>query len=91
MRLAPGQDPDTIATAFEQLISAAAPDGAELKLERWSSARPGIVPPDARAIQLGQDAFERVLGVRPALEHSNVELLTGAYVDRLETDPSGRL
>jgi acetylornithine deacetylase/succinyl-diaminopimelate desuccinylase-like protein len=28
------------------------------------------VPPDARAIQLGLDAFERVLGVRPALIRS---------------------
>jgi choline dehydrogenase-like flavoprotein len=29
--------------------------------------------------------------VDPALEHSNVELLTGAFVDRLETNPSGRM
>jgi len=70
LRLAPGQDPDTIATAFEQLIRAAAPDGAELSLHRNSSARPGIVPPDAPAIRLGQDAFERVLGVRPKLVRS---------------------
>jgi choline dehydrogenase-like flavoprotein len=32
----------------------------------------------------------QVLGVDPALEHSNVTLLTNAYVERLETDPSGR-
>ena len=70
VRLAPGQDPDTIAAAFEQLIRASAPQGAELDLQRMSSARPGIVPPDARAIQLGQDAFERVLGARPALVRS---------------------
>jgi acetylornithine deacetylase/succinyl-diaminopimelate desuccinylase-like protein len=70
VRLAPGQDPDTIAAAFERLIRAAAPDGTELDLQRMSSARPGIVPPDARAIGLGQDAFERVLGVRPALVRS---------------------
>ncbi|HWD69619.1 MAG TPA: M20/M25/M40 family metallo-hydrolase [Solirubrobacteraceae bacterium] len=70
LRLAPGQDPDTIAAAFEQLIHASAPEGAELTVKRWSSARPGIVPPDARAIQLGQDAFEAVLGVRPALVRS---------------------
>jgi choline dehydrogenase-like flavoprotein len=31
-----------------------------------------------------------VLGVRPALEHSNVTLLTGAEVIRLATDGSGR-
>ena len=31
-----------------------------------------------------------VLGVRPALEHANVELMTGARAVRLHTDPSGR-
>jgi choline dehydrogenase-like flavoprotein len=31
-----------------------------------------------------------VLGVRPALEHSNVTLLTGARAVELRTDPSGR-
>jgi len=83
VRLAPGQDPDTIATAFEQLIRAAAPAGAELTLERMSSARPGIVPPDAHAIQLGQDAFERVLGVRPALVRSGGTLpIVAALADQ---------
>jgi acetylornithine deacetylase/succinyl-diaminopimelate desuccinylase-like protein len=67
LRLAPGQDPGTIAAAFEQLIRAAAPQGAELTLTQNSSSRPGIVPPDAPALSLGQDAFERVLGVRPKL------------------------
>jgi choline dehydrogenase-like flavoprotein len=32
----------------------------------------------------------QVCGVDPALEHANVELLTGAYASRLETDASGR-
>ena len=32
----------------------------------------------------------QVLCVDPALEHPNVTLLTGAYVSRLETGPSGR-
>jgi acetylornithine deacetylase/succinyl-diaminopimelate desuccinylase-like protein len=83
VRLAPGQDPDTIAAAFEQLIRAAVPAGAELELERLSSARPGIVPPDARAIGLGQDAFERVLGVRPALIRSGGTLpIVAALADR---------
>ncbi len=31
-----------------------------------------------------------VLGVRPALDHPNVTLLTGAEAVRLETDPNGR-
>lgn len=34
-------------------------------------------------------ADAQVVCVDPALEHPNVTLLTGAYVSRLETDPSG--
>src|SRR2546426_48267 len=35
-------------------------------------------------------ADAEVIAVNPALEHSNVRLLTKAYVERLETSPSGR-
>jgi acetylornithine deacetylase/succinyl-diaminopimelate desuccinylase-like protein len=70
IRLAPGQDVGEITAAFGQLLSEAAPTGAELDIELLSSARPGLVPPDARAVQLGLGAFERVLGVRPALIRS---------------------
>lgn len=35
-------------------------------------------------------ADAEVLAVTPALQHANVTLLTGAYVERLETDSSGR-
>lgn len=83
VRLAPGQDPETIAAAFEQLIRDATPAGATLELTRMSSARPGIVPADARAIQLGLDAFERVLGVRPKLIRSGGTLpIVAALADR---------
>jgi len=67
IRLAPGQQVPVIAAAFEELLRAAAPAGAHLELELLSSAPAGVVPPEAEAIRLGQDAFERVLGVRPAL------------------------
>jgi acetylornithine deacetylase/succinyl-diaminopimelate desuccinylase-like protein len=67
IRLAPGQKPDEIASAFEGLLREAAPTGAELWIDQLSSAPPGVVPPDSPAIKLGQAAFERVLGVRPAL------------------------
>jgi acetylornithine deacetylase/succinyl-diaminopimelate desuccinylase-like protein len=70
IRLAPGQNVDEIAFELERLLRGAAPAGAELEIERWSSAPPGLVPPDARAIQLGLDAFEQVLGRRPALIRS---------------------
>ncbi len=67
IRLAPGQDPDTIAGAAEKLFRAALPDGAEVDWERENAAPPGVFAPDSRAIQLGLDAFERALGVRPIL------------------------
>jgi acetylornithine deacetylase/succinyl-diaminopimelate desuccinylase-like protein len=67
IRLAPGQDPDQIAPVFERLLRESAPEGADVDVERWSSARPGLIPPDAPAIQLGLDAFERAVGARPLL------------------------
>jgi acetylornithine deacetylase/succinyl-diaminopimelate desuccinylase-like protein len=70
IRLAPGQDVDTIVAAFRELVAAAVPEGAQLDVELKSSALPGIVDPDSRAVQLGLDAFEQVLGVRPLLIRS---------------------
>src|ERR1700753_3380509 len=65
IRLAPGQDPQAIAAAFEQLHRDAPPPEADLELELLSSAAPGLVPPGSRAVQLGLQAFERVVGTRP--------------------------
>ena len=70
IRLAPGQEVAEIAAAFTRLLSAAAPRGADLDVKLLSSAPPGLVPPDALAVRLGLKAFERVLGVRPALVRS---------------------
>lgn len=67
IRLAPGQDPDEIAPVFERLVGEAAPEGADVEVERWSSAAPGLIPPDAPAIRLAQEAFERVVGAKPLL------------------------
>jgi acetylornithine deacetylase/succinyl-diaminopimelate desuccinylase-like protein len=67
MRLAPGQKVEEVVPVVERLLRDSAPDGAELEVELWSSSPPGLVPPDAKAIQLGLDAFEKALGVRPAL------------------------
>jgi acetylornithine deacetylase/succinyl-diaminopimelate desuccinylase-like protein len=74
IRLAPGQQPDEIAAAFERLLRAAVPAGAELQIELQSSAPAGVVPPDSRAVQLGLDAFERAVGARPALIRSGGSL-----------------
>ena len=54
VRLAPGQQVEPVASAFERL----------------SAAPPGLVDPTARAVQLALDAFEQALGVRPLLVRS---------------------
>jgi choline dehydrogenase-like flavoprotein len=45
---------------------------------------------DAFVCQLGAKGDAERCGVRPALEHDNVEILTGAYARRLLTDETGR-
>jgi acetylornithine deacetylase/succinyl-diaminopimelate desuccinylase-like protein len=67
IRLAPGQDPETIAAAAGKLIRAAVPEGAAVDLEVENAAAPGVFSPDAPAIQLGVEAFERATGVAPIL------------------------
>jgi acetylornithine deacetylase/succinyl-diaminopimelate desuccinylase-like protein len=69
IRLAPGQEVDVIGAAAEQLLRAAAPEGADVEIE-WTGSPPSLFKPDAPAIQLGLDAFEKVLGVRPLLVRS---------------------
>jgi len=66
IRLAPGQDADTIGAAAEQLLRDAAPAGAELEIV-VSGTNPGLVRANAPAIRLALDAFEQALGVRPLL------------------------
>ena len=70
IRLAPGQDPDQIAAAAERLLREAAPEGAELEITRLSSSPSGLIDPDSQVVQLGLDAFERVVGRRPLLVRS---------------------
>jgi acetylornithine deacetylase/succinyl-diaminopimelate desuccinylase-like protein len=67
IRLAPGQDPETIASSAEKLIRAAMPETAEVELIRENSAAPGVFSADSPAIQLGMEAFKRATGVRPLL------------------------
>ena len=83
IRLAPGQDVDEIGAAVERLLREAVPAGAELELQRLSSAAAGLVPPDAPAIKLGQDAFEQTMGRRPLLVRSGGTLpIVPALVDK---------
>lgn len=70
IRLVGDQRPEVIVPEVERLLREAAPPGADVQVELWTEAPPGLVPPDAPAIQLALDAFEDVLGVRPLLVRS---------------------
>jgi acetylornithine deacetylase/succinyl-diaminopimelate desuccinylase-like protein len=67
IRIAPGQDVDEVAQTFERLLRDAAPEGAELEIDLWSSSPAGLIPPGAPAVKLAQDAFEKTMGRRPLL------------------------
>jgi len=83
IRLAPGQDAEQIAAAFERLLRDAAPEGSELEIDRRSAGAPGLIPPDAAAVRLAQEAFERVVGRRPLLLRSGGSIpLVPALADR---------
>ena len=82
IRLAPGQDLQTIGAAAEKLMRAAAPPAAEVDIA-WAGAPPGLMQPDSPAVQLGLNAFERVLGVKPLLVRSGGTLpIVPALADR---------
>jgi len=67
VRLAPGQEVESIAAAFERLLREAAPEGAELEVDRMSAAPAGLISPESPAVRLAQNAFEQALGRRPLL------------------------
>jgi acetylornithine deacetylase/succinyl-diaminopimelate desuccinylase-like protein len=83
IRLAPGQDVDEIGAAVERLLREAAPEGTALDIERLAASPAGIVPPDAPAVQLAQDAFEQTMGRRPLLVRSGGTLpIVPALIDK---------
>jgi acetylornithine deacetylase/succinyl-diaminopimelate desuccinylase-like protein len=67
VRLAPGQDVETIRKAVEQLVTKAAPDGAEVDIRFDKGTPASVVDPRSAAIQLGSKAFEKVFGREPLL------------------------
>jgi len=69
IRIVPEQDVATIASAAERILREALPEGAELDLRSQSSPS-ALIRSDEPAVQLGLDAFERALGVRPLLIRS---------------------
>jgi acetylornithine deacetylase/succinyl-diaminopimelate desuccinylase-like protein len=69
IRTVPDQDGARIAAAAERILREALPEGAELQV-RAGSVAPALIRPDEAAVQLGLDAFERTVGVRPLLIRS---------------------
>jgi acetylornithine deacetylase/succinyl-diaminopimelate desuccinylase-like protein len=67
VRLAPGQDVETIRAAAERLLREAAPAGAELELGFHGGAPAALVDPKAPAIRLAMRAFAPVFGREPLL------------------------
>jgi acetylornithine deacetylase/succinyl-diaminopimelate desuccinylase-like protein len=67
IRLAPRQDEEAITAEFERLLREAAPRGAEVEIDCQAKSPAALVRPDEQAIQLGLEAFERVIGARPLL------------------------
>ncbi len=65
VRLAPGQDGAQIAAELERLLRAAAPPGAEVKLD-VGVAEPALFDASDPALRLASGAMERACGVAPA-------------------------
>ena len=82
IRIAPGQDPQVIGAEAERLMRAAAPSNADVDIV-WEGVPPGLVRPDTPAVQLGLQAFESALGVRPVLVRAGGTLpIMPALADR---------
>ena len=65
IRVAPGQDPETVAASAERLLRDALPTGAKLDVRgEWTP--PGMLPRDTDALRIGREVFSRVFG-NPAL------------------------
>jgi acetylornithine deacetylase/succinyl-diaminopimelate desuccinylase-like protein len=82
IRLAPGQEVETIAAAAEKLLRQAAPEDAQVEVELVSSARPSLLSPDHPVIRLGLEALERAVGRRAILGRAGGSLpIMAALVD----------
>jgi acetylornithine deacetylase/succinyl-diaminopimelate desuccinylase-like protein len=62
IRIAPGQNVADVSAAFERLVREAVPAGADVEVTLQSAAEPGLVSPEAPALGLAREAFEKVFG-----------------------------
>jgi acetylornithine deacetylase/succinyl-diaminopimelate desuccinylase-like protein len=70
MRLAPGQSAQRMRDVLEELLTAAAPEGADVTLAFSGLADPAYFDPNSPALKLAAEAIERACGVKPALIRS---------------------
>ncbi len=70
IRLAPGQDTDEIVAAFERLLRNAAPAEADLSIICVNASAASRVDPDAPALRLAREAFEKAVGRKPLFTRS---------------------
>ncbi|MDH4341272.1 MAG: M20/M25/M40 family metallo-hydrolase, partial [Thermoleophilia bacterium] len=66
IRVAPGQDPATLATAAERLLREALPPGAALDVQAEHTP-PAVLPQESEALRVAREAFARVFGRTPLI------------------------
>ena len=66
LRLAGGQDAEAVATALDGLMTAAAPEGAEVTIEDLGFALPAVLDPGHPVLAAAADGMEAATGWRPA-------------------------
>ena len=64
IRVAPGQDPEVLAAAAEQILRDALLEGATLEIES-DLTPPAVLPRDTEALRLAREAFARAFGTEP--------------------------
>jgi acetylornithine deacetylase/succinyl-diaminopimelate desuccinylase-like protein len=62
IRIVPGQSVNEVTATFERLLREAAPHGAEVEVELRSRGAAASISPDAPAVALAREAFEKIIG-----------------------------
>jgi acetylornithine deacetylase/succinyl-diaminopimelate desuccinylase-like protein len=82
VRLAPGQDPESISAALERLVHEATPEGARVDIERLGDAPPAYMDPTAPPMRAAEAGLEAATGRPPALVRVGGTIpVVGAMVD----------
>jgi acetylornithine deacetylase/succinyl-diaminopimelate desuccinylase-like protein len=66
MRLAGGQDADAVGRALDDMLRAAAPEGADVEIEDLGRALPAVLDPHHPVLAAAADGMEAATGWRPA-------------------------